>query len=198
MKKIVVLALVLLMAVMGTVSASKSKFKDQKYDFKNTVNIYLAEAVYTPYEKKEDFKEDSDPAKRALNSLRTAMAKSAKNLVVPPDGPERCRLDLSLVVHRLGTFTYWKEPWTEERYENQKIVRKDKHGKEETVTIPVPRIIHHPGEWISNAYAEVELTLTDRSTGRTVYNCRDDRWRQDKAYDGMLNRIAEDFIKDLK
>ena len=34
MKKIVVLALVLLMAVMGTVSASKSKFKDQKYDLK--------------------------------------------------------------------------------------------------------------------------------------------------------------------
>ena len=121
MKKIVVLALVLLMAVMGTVSASKSKFKDQKYDFKNTVNIYLAEAVYTPYEKKEDFKEDSDPAKRALNSLRTAMAKSAKNLVVPPDGPERCRLDLSLVVHRPGTFTIGKNPGRKNAMRTRKL-----------------------------------------------------------------------------
>lgn len=199
MKKILVLTLVLLLMIMGTASASKSKFKDPKFDFKNIVNIYLAEAVYKPYHQEmEGYKEDSDPDKRALNAVRMAMAKKNKNLVVPPDEPTRARLDLSLVVHRLGTYTYWKEPWTEETYENQKIERKDKHGKKETITIPVKKVIHHPGEWITNAYAEVEFTLTDRSTGRTVYNCRDDRWRQDKSYDGMLNRISADFVNDLK
>ena len=61
MKKILVLTLVLLMTIMGTTSASKSKFKDPNFDFKNMINIYLAEAKYTPYNVSKDFREDGDP-----------------------------------------------------------------------------------------------------------------------------------------
>lgn len=198
MKKLFILVLVFMMTIMGTASASKSKFKDPNFDFKNIVNIYLAEANYKPYDNSEDFKADSNPVQRALNPLRTAMAKKNKYLAVPPDGPERCRLDLILTIHKLGTYTYWKEPWDEETYENKKIVEKGRDGRERTITIPIRRIIHHPGEWITNAYAEVEFALKDRNTGRTVYNCRDDRSRMDKSYDGMLNRISNDFVSDLK
>ena len=199
MKKLFILILVLLMAIMGTASASKSKFKDPRYDFKNITSVYLADSSYNPDNKQwKDFKHDSDPVKRALNALRTAMAKKNKYVAVPPDEPGRTKLDLNLTVHCLGTYTYWKEPWTEERYENEKIVKKDKYGKEQSWTIPVKKTIHHPGKWITNAYAEVEFTLKDRTTGRTVYNCRDDRARDDGGYDGMLNRICNDFVNDLK
>ena len=92
----------------------------------------------------------------------------------------------------------WKEPWVEEIYENKKIVEKSRDGRERSITIPVKRLIQHPGEWITNAYAEVEFTLKDRSTGRTVYNCIDTRERQDSGYDGMLNRICNDFVSDVK
>ena len=199
MKKILVLTLVLLMTIMGTASASKSKFKDPNFDFKNMINIYLAEAKYTPYNVSKNFREDGDPVNRALNAVRTAMAKKNKYLVVPPEEPTRARVDLSLVVHSLGTYTYWREPWVEERIENEKIVKKDKYGKETTYTFPVKRVIQHPGRWITDAYAGVEFTLKDRNTGRTVYNLRDDRKREEiESYDGMLNRICADFVNDLK
>lgn len=199
MKRILILTLVLLMTIMGTASATKSKFKDPNFDFKNTINIYLAEAKYTPYNVSKDFREDGDPVNRALNAVRTAMAKKNKYLVVPPEEPTRARLDLSLVVHSLGTFTYWREPWVEERVENEKIEKTDKHGKKTTYTFPVKKVIQHPGKWITDAYAGVEFTLKDRRTGRTVYNLRDDRKREEiESYDGMLNRIATDFVNDLK
>jgi len=199
MKKLFVLTLVLMMTILGTASASKSKFKDPNYDFKNFVNIYLAEATYIPYSTSKDFKEDGDPANRALNAVRTAMAKKNKYLIVPPEEPTRARLDLYLAVHRLGTFTYWREPWVEERVENEKYEKKDKDGKTTTYTIPVRRVIQHPGKWITDAFAEVEFTLKDRNTGRVVFNLRDDRKREEaEGYDGMLNRIAMDFVNDLK
>ena len=187
------------MTIMGTASATKSKFKDPNYSFGNIMNIYLAECVYEPKTTfSHDVQEDSNPTSRALNSLRTAMAKKNKNLIVPPDEPTRTKVDLHLSVHTLATYTYWKEPWFEEVYENKKITEKDKDGKERSITIPVKRVIQHPGQWITNAYAEVEFTLKDRSTGRTVYNCIDKRERQDAGYDGMLNRICADFVNDLK
>lgn len=199
MKKLFILVLVLMMTIMGTASASKSKFKDPKYDFRNIVNIYLAEAVYAPSNIMNNFKEDGDPANRALNAVRTAMAKKNKYLIVPPEEPSRARLDLSLVVHRLGTFMYWRAPWVEEVVNHEKYERKDKYGHKTTYTVPVRRIVQHPGKWITDAYAEVEFTLRDRNTGRTVYNLRDDRKREDiDGYDGMLNRIATDFVNDLK
>ena len=199
MKKLFILVLVLLMGIMGTASASKSKFKDPNYSFGNIMNVYLAECVYSPKSNQQhDLQEDSNPTGRALNSLRTAMAKKSKNLIVPPDEPTRAKVDLHLVVHTLATYTYWKEPWFEETYENKKITERDKDGRERTITIPVKRVIQHPGQWITNAYVEVEFTLKDRNTGRTVYNCIDTRERQDAGYDGMLNRICADFVSDLK
>ena len=199
MKKLFILTLVLMMTFMGSVSASKSKFKDSNYNFSNIMNLYLAECVYTPKSNHpHDLQEDSNPTGRALNSLRTALAKKNKNLIIPPEEPTRARLDLLLAVHTLATYTYWKEPWVEEIYENKKIVEKGRDGRERSITIPVKRLIQHPGEWITNAYAEVEFTLKDRSTGRTVYNCIDTRERQDSGYDGMLNRICNDFVSDLK
>ena len=199
MKKILILTLVLLMAIMGTASASKSRFKDPNYSFGNLMNIYLAECVYAPNTKfAHDVQEDSNPTGRALNSLRTALAKKNKNLIIPPDEPTRAKVDLHLAVHTLATYTYWKEPWVEEVYENKKITERDKDGRERSITIPVKRIVQHPGYWVTNAYAEVEFTLKDRSTGRTVYNCIDTRERQDAGYDGMLNRICTDFVNDLK
>ena len=199
MKRILILTLVLLMTIMGTASASKSKFKDPNYSFGNIMNIYLAECVYTPKTNlSHDVQEDSNPTGRALNSLRTALAKKNKNLIIPPDEPTRAKVDLHLAVHTLATYTYWKEPWVEEVYENKKITERDKDGRERSITIPVKRIVQHPGYWVTNAYAEVEFTLKDRSTGRTVYNCIDTRERQDAGYDGMLNRICADFVNDLK
>ena len=199
MKKLFILTLVLMMTVMSSASASKSKFKDPNYNFSNIMNLYLAECVYSPRSNHpHDLQEDSNPTGRALNSLRTAIAKKNKNLIIPPEEPARARLDLHLAVHNLATYTYWKEPWVEEIYENKKIVEKGRDGKERSITIPVKRLIQHPGEWITNAYAEVEFTLKDRNTGRTVYNCIDTRERQDSGYDGMLNRICNDFVSDLK
>ncbi|SFE23526.1 hypothetical protein [Succiniclasticum ruminis] len=199
MKKLFILTLVLMMTFMGSVSASKSKFKDPNYNFSNIMNLYLAECVYTPKSNHpHDLQEDSNPTGRALNSLRTALAKKNKNLIIPPEEPTRARLDLLLAVHTLATYTYWKEPWVEEIYENKKIVEKGRDGRERSITIPVKRLIQHPGEWITNAYAEVEFTLKDRNTGHTVYNCIDTRERQDSGYDGMLNRICNDFVNDLK
>ena len=199
MKKLFIFVLVFLMGFMGTASASKSRFKDPNYSFSNIMNVYLAECTYAPKSNHpHDLQEDSNPTGRALNSLRTAMAKKNKNLIVPPDEPTRARLDLHLTVHTLATYTYWKEPWFEEVYENKKITERDRDGRERTITIPVKRVVQHPGQWITNAYAEVEFTLQDRSTGRTVYNCIDTRERQDSGYDGMLNRICNDFVNDLK
>ncbi len=199
MKKLFILTLALMMIIMGSASASKSKFKDPNYNFSNIMNLYLAECVYTPKSNHpHDLQEDSNPTGRALNSLRTAIAKKNKNLIIPPEEPARARLDLHLAVHTLATYTYWKEPWVEEIYENKKIVEKGRDGRERSITIPVKRLIQHPGEWITNAYAEVEFTLKDRNTGHTVYNCIDTRERQDSGYDGMLNRICNDFVSDLK
>ena len=199
MKKLFILTLALMMIIMGSASASKSKFKDPNYNFSNIMNLYLAECVYTPKSNHpHDLQEDSNPTGRALNALRTAIAKKNKNLIIPPEEPARARLDLHLAVHTLATYTYWKEPWVEEIYENKKIVEKGRDGRERSITIPVKRLIQHPGEWITNAYAEVEFTLKDRNTGRTVYNCIDTRERQDSGYDGMLNRICNDFVSDLK
>ena len=199
MKKLFILTLVFMMTIMGSASASKSKFKDPNYNFGNVMNLYLAECVYTPKSNHpHDLQEDSNPTGRALNSLRTAIAKKNKNLIIPPEEPTRARLDLHLAVHTLATYTYWKEPWVEEIYENKKIVEKGRDGRERSITIPVKRLIQHPGEWITNAYAEVEFTLKDRNTGHTVYNCIDTRERQDSGYDGMLNRICNDFVSDLK
>lgn len=199
MKKLFVFVLVLMMTIMGTVSASKSRFKDPHYNFSNIGNIYLIKAAYTPYKNPLKFKTDGDPANRTLNALRTAMAKKNKYLIVPPEQPYRTRLDLILEVHRLGTYTHWKAPWIEERYEDEKYERRDRYGRKETWTVPVRRVIRHPGRWVTDAYAEVEITLKDRNTGRTVYNIRDDRKREDESgYDGMLNRICTDFVNDLK
>ena len=199
MKKLFILTLVLMMTVMSSASASKSKFKDPNYNFSNIMNLYLAECVYSPRSNHpHDLQEDSNPTGRALNSLRTALAKKNKNLIIPPEEPTRARLDLHLAVHTLATYTYWKEPWVEEIYENKKIVEKSRDGRERSITIPVKRLIQHPGEWITNAYAEVEFTLKDRNTGHTVYNCIDTRERQDSGYDGMLNRICNDFVGDIK
>ena len=199
MKKLFILTLVLMMTVMSSASASKSKFKDPNYNFSNIMNLYLAECVYSPRSNHpHDLQEDSNPTGRALNSLRTALAKKNKNLIIPPEEPTRARLDLHLAVHTLATYTYWKEPWVEEIYENKKIVEKSRDGRERSITIPVKRLIQPPGEWTTNAYAEVEFTLKDRSTGRTVYNCIDTRERQDSGYDGMLNRICNDFVSDVK
>ena len=199
MKKLFILTLVFMMTIMGSASASKSKFKDPNYNFSNIMNLYLAECVYTPKSNHpHDLQEDSNPTGRALNALRTAIAKKNKNLIIPPEEPARARLDLHLAVHTLATYTYWKEPWVEEIYENKKIVEKGRDGRERSITIPVKRLIQHPGEWITNAYAEVEFTLKDRNTGHTVYNCIDTRERQDSGYDGMLNRICNDFVSDLK
>ena len=198
MKKLFILTLVFMMTIMGSASASKSKFKDPNYNFGNVMNLYLAECVYTPKSNHpHDLQEDSNPTGRALNSLRTAIAKKNKNLIIPPEEPTRARLDLHLAVHTLATYTYWKEPWVEEIYENKKIVEKGRDGRERSITIPVKRLIQHPGEWITNAYAEVEFTLKDRNTGHTVYNCIDTRERQDSGYDCMLNRICNDFVSDL-
>ena len=100
MKKILVLTLVLLMTIMGTASASKSKFKDPNYSFGNLMNIYLAECVYTPKTNlSHDLQEDSNPTGRALNALRTAMAKKNKNLIVPPDERQDAGLFLPWSVH---------------------------------------------------------------------------------------------------
>ena len=48
MKKLFILVLVLLMGIMGTASASKSRFKDPNYSFSNIMNVYLAECTYAP------------------------------------------------------------------------------------------------------------------------------------------------------
>ena len=130
MKKLFILVLVLLMEIIGTSSAAKSRFKDPNYNFGNIMNVYLAECTYAPKTNQpHDLQEDSNPTGRALNSLRTAMAKKNKNLIVPPDEPTRARLDLHLAVHTLATYTYWKEPWIEEVYENKKITERDRDGR---------------------------------------------------------------------
>ena len=48
MKKLFILTLVLLMAIMGTVSASKSKFKDPRYDFKSLRTFIWQNPFITP------------------------------------------------------------------------------------------------------------------------------------------------------
>ena len=106
MKKLFILTLVLMMTVMSSASASKSKFKDPNYNFSNIMNLYLAECVYSPRSNHpHDLQEDSNPTGRALNSLRTALAKKNKNLIIPPEEPTRARLDLHLAVHTLATYT---------------------------------------------------------------------------------------------
>ena len=73
MKKLFILVLVLLIGIMGTASASKSRFKDPNYSFSNIMNVYLAECTYAPKANQpHDLQEDSNPTGRALNSLRTA------------------------------------------------------------------------------------------------------------------------------
>ena len=45
MKKLFILVLVLLMGIMGTASASKSRFKDPNYSFSNIMNVYLEKQI---------------------------------------------------------------------------------------------------------------------------------------------------------
>ena len=46
MKKLFILTLVLMMTVMSSASASKSKFKAPNCNFSNIMNLYLAQCVY--------------------------------------------------------------------------------------------------------------------------------------------------------
>ena len=65
MKKLFILTLVFMMTIMGSASASKSKFKDPNYNFGNVMNLYLAECVYTPKSNHpHDLQEDSNPTGR--------------------------------------------------------------------------------------------------------------------------------------
>ena len=193
MKKLFILTLVLLMTIMGSASASKSKFKDPNYNFSNVMNLYLAECVYTPKSNHpHDLQEDSNPTGRALNSLRTALAKKNKNLIIPPEEPTRARLDLHLAVHTLATYTYWKEPWVEEIYENKKIVEKSRDGRERSITIPVKKEVIHPRAIGLPCLRRSGVYAERPHTGRTVYNCIDTR-----TAGFRLRRHAEPHLQRL-
>ena len=52
---------------------------------------------------------------------------------------------------------------------------------------------------MTDAYVEVEFIVKDHKTNKVVYSVRDDRQRQStNDYSGMVKRICNDFLKDLK
>jgi len=197
MKRIFVLALVLLMAFAGTVSATKSKFKDPSFNSKTVVRFNLAEANHIGREKEYHSAEARDAVQRVVNALKSAMAKHQKTLLESQDTSIPAKYNLYLTVNGLGSYQKWHEPWDETVTENKKVVGKDKNGKDVIVTVPVKRIVHHPGYYYTVSYAEIELTVKDRDTGKTVYNCIDERSREGD-YTGMVKRICADFANDLK
>ena len=188
--------LLVCMLLSNVTFASKSKFKDPQYPFNQITAVNLKNAVYEPYTTGDDFKEDNDPVNRTLNALRTAFAKSKIQL---DEESKNGNVDLTMSVHQLGTFTYWSGPWVEEVFDYQPVYRHHYHHRHnDIIYIPIRRTVVHPGRWITDAYAEVEFTVKDAKTGRMIYNVRDERQRQDTSYDGMLKRICNDFVKDIK
>ena len=168
MKKIFVLSLLLLFMLTGSVFASKNKFKDNLYDFKNINIINLVEASYEPVEEDADFTEDSAPVDRIVNTLRTLASKKGISILLEEDYSDKADDDLYLVVHKLGTYRYWRGPWTE------------------IVTDSEPVVVH-------------QFIVKDHKTNKVVYSVRDDRQRQStNDYSGMVKRICNDFLKDLK
>ena len=198
MKKVLALCFILVMVFANVGFASKSKFKDSNYDFHNMRNFYLSNILYKSGVMPENFREDSNPTNRVLNALHNAFIKQGKQLLTQPDDMNYTNVDLEVIVYCLGINKHWQEPYYEDVYENEKVVRKDSSGKEVTWKVPRHRTVYHPGKWIFDAYAEIEFNLIDRDTGKVIYNLRDDRKRDNSdSYDGMLNRICNDFIKDL-
>jgi len=167
MRKLLLLLLVFLMALSGTAGATKSKFKDPSFDTRNVTRFNLAEAVHIGQAKQYHSEEAADAAQRAVNALRAALAKLQKTVITDGDSSVPAKYDLHLVVHGLGSYQQWHEPWDEKVTENKKVVGKDKHGKDVVVTVPVERIVHHPGYYSTVSYAEIELTVKDRETGKT-------------------------------
>ena len=198
MKKIFILSLLLLFMFTGSVFASKNKFKDNLYDFKNINIINLVEASYEPVEEDADFTEDSAPVDRVLNQLRTLASKKGISILLEDDYSDKADVDLYLVVHKLG--------WTEIVTDSEPVVVHHHHGRHhhhhhsgEIVYVPVTRPVYHPGQWITDAYVEVEFFVKDHKTNKVVYSVRDDRQRQStNDYSGMVKRICNDFLKDIK
>lgn len=205
MKKIFIFSLLLLFMFTGSVFASKNKFKDNLYDFKDINIINLVEASYEPVEEDADFTEDSAPVDRIVNTLRTLASKKGISILLEEDYSDKADVDLYLVVHKLGTYRYWREPWTEIVTDSEPVVvhhhhsRHHHHHSGEIVYVPVTRPVYHPGQWITDAYVEVEFFVKDYKTNKVVYSVRDDRQRQStNDYSGMIKRICNDFLKDLK
>ena len=206
MKKIFILSLLLLFMFTGPVFASKNKFKDNLYDFKNVDIINLVEASYEPVVD-VDFTEDNAPVDRVLNQLRTLASKKGISILLEENYSDKADVDLYLIVHKLGTYRYWRQPWTEIVTDSEPVVVHRYHGRhhhhhhhsDEIVYVPVTHPVYHPGQWIMDSYVEIEFIVKDHKTNKVVYSVRDDRQRQStNDYSGMIKRICNDFLKDIK
>jgi hypothetical protein len=212
MKKILVLALALLMFAMGTACAEKSKYEAEDYSFKNVkvVNLVGSNAPSTPAS--DSYFPAEAPVDKVINYVRADLGKYGKflqtsgqqstmnadnriNKVLKKKGS--ATVNLTINVYKMGYDKTWKAPWDETVTKQEKKVAKDEHGNDVIVEEPVQETVHHDGEWQHHCYADVEFLVKDTS-GKLVYSVRDTRDRDGQDYDGMLGRICKDFAKDLR
>lgn len=211
MKKILVVALALLMFAMGTAFAEKTKYEAEDYTFKNIKVVNLVGSTAPVNAATENYFPAAAPVDKVVNYLRADLAKYGKYLQTEGQStmnndnraskylrkPVTAKVNLTINVYKMGYDKTWKEPWDETVTREEKRVAQDEHGKDIIVTEPVQEIVHHEGEWQHHCYADVEFLVKDLND-KLVYSVRDTRDREGQDYDGMLGRICKDFAKDLR
>lgn len=210
MKKILVLALALLMFAMGTACAEKTKYEAEDYTFKNVKIVKLVGST-EPNITGENYYPAVAPVDKVVNYVRADLGKYGKILQTGSQNTMNTdnrlnkylknkvspTVNLTINVYKMGYDKTWKAPWDETVTKQEKRVAKDEHGNDVIVEEPVQETVHHDGEWEYHCYADVEFLVKD-TKGKMVYSVRDSRDRAGQDYDGMLGRICKDFAKDMR
>ena len=195
MKKLLLSLTLCLVLLTGTASAEKFRYKDPDFDFKNYQKAALTD-IAIQVANVPDFIADQGSDQKIRLQLQEALAKKNIRLQLE-DQPAPALPQIQVKVYRLGYEKFYHGPWTETKNSTRTVTVKNHEGKEKTIYIPETTIVDHPEGYDLQAWAELEFTVTNPRTGRSIYTLRDSRYRAGADYDGMLKRICNEFVEDI-
>ncbi len=196
MRRVLFLAFICLLVLSGTAFAERELYKDSEYDFSSIHEFSLACAKHVRNIDTDLFREDVNPAQRVFGCLQNVFAMKNRYVIVPPFDDSRCQADLYITVFMLGTSKRWHALSSVRNVDDKLSFGKIGH-KDFSWVVPLRKSFRRKGYYINDGYADIELVVRDRKTGKVVYQCRDSRKEKATGYDLLMRNICDGFVNDM-
>lgn len=215
MKKVFLLltTICFLLAMTATAFASPKMYHHPEYHFSMIKTIKVTEIDDQRAESEGNYYAEDNAEQKVLSALYSAASKKnmaiideiangvtepAADSILKPGQKTPKTVELRMTINQMG-YTKTITPahyTTKTEYIHQKSY--DKHGREQTISIPITHQEWVPETAKYTCYLDIVYNVYDLETGTLIASLEENRSREyESDTSGMLSRSTKDFFKQL-